>query len=356
MTQGEQWLRRPQSVWLRKALFQIHLWTGIGVGLYVLMISLTGSAIVFRDEIYVALGRTPKVAVIQNHRLTHDQIKAAAQTVYPAYDINWIFESTKADEPTDIWMHKKSDGSDKKRRFDPYTGKDLGNSVPFVLPMVAWLADLHTNLLAGTTGRFVNGIGAIFVTLLCITGIVVWWPGIQNWRRSLTIRREENWKRFNWDLHSAIGIWSMFFVLMWGITGIYLVFPKPFERSVNHFSRVTQFRGEVPSETGSDLNAGAIVTRETDKDGNVQIRFRRGRAKPTPGDRIVRSFTLAHFGTFGGKTVKAIWLLFGLMPAVLFTTGFLMWWNRVVFPFLKRAPVPQSPLNEAATLRLRPQK
>ena len=27
----ERWVRHPQQVWARKALFQIHLWTGIGV-------------------------------------------------------------------------------------------------------------------------------------------------------------------------------------------------------------------------------------------------------------------------------------------------------------------------------------
>jgi hypothetical protein len=47
-----QWLQRPQNVWLRRALFQIHLWTGVGVGLYVLAISISGSASVFRNEIY----------------------------------------------------------------------------------------------------------------------------------------------------------------------------------------------------------------------------------------------------------------------------------------------------------------
>ena len=50
-------IRQPQGVWARKALFQIHLWTGIGVGLYIFVISVTGSAIVFRREITrLALG------------------------------------------------------------------------------------------------------------------------------------------------------------------------------------------------------------------------------------------------------------------------------------------------------------
>jgi uncharacterized iron-regulated membrane protein len=47
--------RQPQTVWLRRALFQVHLWTGIGAGLYVLLVSLSGSAIVFRRETDKAL-------------------------------------------------------------------------------------------------------------------------------------------------------------------------------------------------------------------------------------------------------------------------------------------------------------
>ena len=37
-------VQRPQQVWLRKALFQIHLWTGILVGLYIIAIGISGRA------------------------------------------------------------------------------------------------------------------------------------------------------------------------------------------------------------------------------------------------------------------------------------------------------------------------
>jgi uncharacterized iron-regulated membrane protein len=62
MNYWERWLRRPQSLWLRKAIFQIHLWTGIALGLYVFVISVSGSAIVFRNELYNGLwpGRSTK--------------------------------------------------------------------------------------------------------------------------------------------------------------------------------------------------------------------------------------------------------------------------------------------------------
>jgi len=45
------WLHQPQRVWLRKIGFQIHLWSGICVGLYVFLISITGSVLVYRNEL-----------------------------------------------------------------------------------------------------------------------------------------------------------------------------------------------------------------------------------------------------------------------------------------------------------------
>ena len=48
MTTWQRWVQRPQSLAVRKAILQVHLWVGIGVGLYILLISISGSAIVYR--------------------------------------------------------------------------------------------------------------------------------------------------------------------------------------------------------------------------------------------------------------------------------------------------------------------
>jgi hypothetical protein len=58
LTVWQRWLRQPQKIWLRKALFQVHLWTGIALGLYILMISLTGSVLVYSNELYRAATRS----------------------------------------------------------------------------------------------------------------------------------------------------------------------------------------------------------------------------------------------------------------------------------------------------------
>src|SRR5207247_6356099 len=71
----------------------------------------------------------------------------------------------------------------------------LGDSVLPGLRLIRRLLDLHDDLLAGGTGRKVNGVGALLLVVLSCTGIVVWWPGIKTWRQSLTVHRNRSEER-----------------------------------------------------------------------------------------------------------------------------------------------------------------
>ena len=51
MSSWRRWLKRPQTVWLRRIAFQLHLWTGVVLSLYVILLSLTGSVLVYRVEL-----------------------------------------------------------------------------------------------------------------------------------------------------------------------------------------------------------------------------------------------------------------------------------------------------------------
>src|SRR6185312_11869680 len=240
MTFWSRALRRPQSLWARKALFQIHLWTGIGLGIYILLSSVSGSAIVFRNELYKNLWPGPKLVAITGPRLSKDDLKKAVRKEWPKYSVTYIWEAKRPNEATEVWIepdgvaHPKTKG----RLVNPFTGEDLGPSRPAMIGLLAWCSDLHTNLLAGNTGRKVNGLMAILVVLLSITGLMIWWPGTGRLKRSLTIDAKSNWKRLNWDLHTVVGFWMFAFVFIWGVTGVYLVFPTPFQVAVNHFSKL----------------------------------------------------------------------------------------------------------------------
>ena len=312
MTFRERVLRQPQTLWIRKAVFQIHLWTGIGVGLYIVVISLTGSAVVFRRELMRTFANRPQISKhdLSTYRLSEDELRAAAQRAYPDYRVAKVWRGRNGNVAVDIWMERGK--AEKKHLFDPYTGMDLGETIPPGVRTIDWLVSLHDDLLGGFTGRFVNGIGAVFLVVLCVTGAIVWWPGTKTWRRSLSVQWNAGWKRMNWDLHSAIGFWAFALVFMWAVSGIYLVFPHPFGTLVDFFE---------PLEPGS--------------------------LAPRHGDIALEWLAKLHFGRFAGVKTKALWAFMGLIPPALFLTGALMWWNRVLRPA-------KSTLRRTSAVRLRP--
>jgi uncharacterized iron-regulated membrane protein len=148
-----------------------------------------------------------------------------------------------------------------------------------------WIKDLHTDLTLGKSGRAVNGVGAISIVLLAATGAVLWWPGIHSWRRHLKVRTRVGFRRFNWELHSAVGFWVCPFVLMWGITGIVLILDT------------------MP----------------------VHALQPAGLSVPS---RLAAVSYLLHFGRFASPIGRLFWGVVGVAPALLFITGLLMWWKR----------------------------
>jgi uncharacterized iron-regulated membrane protein len=299
MSSWEKWVNRPQSLCLRRALFQVHLWTGIGIGLYVLLMSVSGSVLVYRRELSLAFSREPRISAGPGARMSVDELKQTAKRAYPEYEATRVYEPKNPDQPIEIVLEH---GEKRLQRlFNPYTGADLGDSLQPGFRFILWLADLHDNLLWGRTGRRLNLAGGILGTLLCLTGAIIWWPGLNHWRDSLSVRWKENRKGFNWALHSAMGFWSIAFIFMWGITGIYLSIPESFNAIVDFL--------------------------EPAHESSKALRF---------GDQFLYWLARVHFGRFAGQPVKFIWTVLGFAPAVLFVTGTLMWWKRVLGPWMRR--------------------
>lgn len=311
LSMWQRWTRQPQKIWLRRALFQVHLWSGIAVGLYILMISVTGSVLVYSNELYRAATPESVLSKGSGALLTDERLTEAATRVYQGYRVVHLGRALNPDQAVDVWLQRGEET--KKRLFDPRSGRDLGDSVPAGIWMVSKLIDLHDNLLAGESGRRVNGLGALAALALAATGLVIWWPGIKTWRRSLRLHRGAGWKRSMWELHSMIGFWSLAFTLVFALSGLYLSDPQPLQDLADRLEPLTA------------ANAGTRI-----------------------GDGVIYWLAILHFGRINGigfpcggpgicdQTVKAIWALFGMAPAAMFVTGAIMWWNRVLRPRLAR--------------------
>jgi uncharacterized iron-regulated membrane protein len=267
----------------------VHLWVGLGVGLYLVLLSVTGSLSVIRPDVHRWF--VPRTVATEGTKLTGDALQEAVRRTYPSYEVTQVFERRRADAPVMITLQR--DGAIEERLFDPYALRDLGLTYPPITEAIEWVVDLHDNLLAGTTGRFVNGIGALLFVALTITGAIIWWPGVGRVRHALAPGKPAKTARFARRLHNTLGIWVLALLFIWAITAVYFSFPDPFEATMDYLDE--------------DL---------TDAQ--------------RPGDWLVRFLVNVHFGRQWGMTVKVLWMVLGLVPAALFVTGFVTWWARVV--------------------------
>jgi uncharacterized iron-regulated membrane protein len=380
-------------VFVRRVLFQVHLWVGVCTGLYIFVVCVTGAALVFRIDMQRALHPHLFTARTAGPVAHPADVMESVARAFPAATVSGV------DAPTTLRPTYLAYALAGERfltiLLDPVTAELLGE-----LPedsAVRTLQDLHFDLLAGRAGRVINGLGALFLLTMCLTGLVIWWPGRSNWARGLIVDFSRSWRRITWELHSAVGIWTITFIAMWSVTGVYFVFPTQFRSALNRLSPLTvaqtprsdpsrstgsaplrwralvdaarvhapgqhvarvvapssptaaflvMFSPEEPTPTGDaeltsiylDQYSGALLTTPPATD-------------PSLGDIIMAWTAALHVGNFGGNAVRMAWLVLGLAPPVLFVTGFLMWWTRIVRPRWLRVSQPAA---ESSTLHTAP--
>lgn len=366
----------PRRHWLRRALFQVHLWTGIAVGLYIFVSGVSGSALVFHEELgrraQAHLREVPPSEVEGERTLTLDEARAAVVKALPDQNLLSIAPPHGTYGRFAAGLFK---GRYRLAFVHPVTG-EVSGPVEAGGPALSWLHELHANLLAGGRGRWLNGIGGGLLCLLCITGIVIWWPGRGKWRRALTIDRSAGWKRQVFDLHNATGFWLLIPVALFAVTGSYFTWPRQYRAAIAAVSPLTpsdppksdverrgltrvslealvaQARAHEPHARlvrvatpgradrpytvfladGPSNDQRALTRYFFDQHTGELLKIAPRGVTGSIGDKVVAWIGPLHTGSYGGVWVKTIYVVLGLAPALLFATGFLMWWNRVVTP------------------------
>jgi uncharacterized iron-regulated membrane protein len=375
-------MHQPRRTFLRRALFQIHLYAGIVVALYAIVIGVTGSALVFQPQIRAWHDRGVLQTQGKGPRISVDDAVAAVHRVRPEFMIMSIrFPASEHD------TYLLSSGHMGGHQFsvDPYSGRVIAELQP-PHDFLSWLQELHFNLLGGKTGRLINGLGAAIMLLLAGTGIVIWWPGKVHWRRALSVSWKSRWKRINYDLHNTVGFFTLLFLLVIAATGMYYSWPKQVDAlliQVSHSQRkaaapvandpgrlrklplselLVRAQSSVPGAwpsmvmTGHGRAATKITLmsagpRQYQYSSYVYLDPWRGDILRVDGvqgrswgDTVLAWIPVLHFGTFGGGAVVYVaWMLLGLTPVLLGVSGLLMWWNRVLSKQIPRAARTRKP-------------
>jgi uncharacterized iron-regulated membrane protein len=362
-------IHHPRRLFLRKALFQIHLWAGILLSLYLVVIALTGSILVFEDEFTAITLPNGLHAYNPTQTATIAQVVRAFNTTYPHATIE---DLTLPTATIPAFQLRATDT--QHHQFNLVANPQT--ATPYDQPR-NWLNvthDLHVYLLLGQAhGIQINGIGAAILLALAITGICLWWPGLRVWTRGLRVSFRHNWRRINYDTHSAIGIWTLAIVTWWAISGIYFAWYRQVGVAVNVISPIrnmippTPTTPLLPSINRATLEQVLVSAHQASPRGTLfsissptlhtpTIHAEMDLGKPgdfshrdivtldtataqvlsiwhygnnqSLGDWILWAMHPLHFGTLWGLPFKILWFLLGLSLALLTVTGLLMYWNR----------------------------
>lgn len=254
-----------------KILFRrIHLYLALAAGLVFFVQCLSGTVLVFEEEITHAVhperytvavpAGQPRLLLAQlasQFSQTHPKDKVLGFKVYadPARTVELTYRDSKA-KPGGLRGEMGHGRSESKRDGDqaphgregrgeggpggpgkgpgkgrpergstaylnPYTGQVLGLQTEKQLPVFKFAEDLHRRLLAGEVGKALTGLAALFILVITATGIVLWWPKTRDMLRGrLRIKWGASGKRLTHDLHVVLGFYTSLFLFGLALTGV----------------------------------------------------------------------------------------------------------------------------------------
>lgn len=281
---------------MQRFLVRVHRWIGIVLFAYVALICLTGSALVYRPELFRYFEPQPISVPVRAAMLSDAQLLAAAARAFPGEEATAVWPAHEPSHAVEVELVKGEDV--RGHLFDPYTGQALRHAIPWDFWAVSKLLELHTDLLGGDSGRLLNGALGLGLLFMALTGVLVWRPNKPRAVSASTGRKPRSLRRW----HMTVGIGSAVAVAMWGLTGFNLAYPDVLMAVVDYF------------EPFDEMNPVERV-----------------------GDKVSYWFAYLHFGRLGGyvpgcgrgdgcdQAFKALWAAVALLPAFLAISGFMLW-------------------------------
>lgn len=353
---------------LRKLALVLHRYAGIIAGVLLVIISLTGSLLVFSGEIEHFFHPQLLTVAPQEQVISAQQIVDAAKKAYPDFKThriiipehsNWVYEV----------MMQSPNAESINVYLNQYTGEVTG-SRPWKQSLGGFLIDLHVHLLSGDIGAQVVGVCGVILLLMGVTGLILW-NGWHNLKQGLKFRWNAPGKLVNYDLHKLGGILSVTVLSLLAFTGTAMVFWTPVEAAVYSLTQTplpppvpqSKVVAGVPPMGIDDLlqksqatlpfakfykifpakepeDAFSVWMQLPDENefnktpwlyfdqytGNL-LQIKNPKSAPF-ASQFMEAMGVLHFGEYGGFLSKFIYFIIGLTPLGLLITGLIMWQQR----------------------------
>jgi uncharacterized iron-regulated membrane protein len=361
------------TVKIRRIFGKAHLWVGLLTAPVVFFICVTGTIIVFGDEIIeFSAGKARYVKEVKQDKVSIEIILKTLKQVYP--DRLTPFYLVAYQDPNRSLRFNTFGKTIGLRMVyvDPYTGEVLKDDPTINFFFI--VAHLHHSLLLGEAGEWVVKISTLLFVISLITGIVLWLPKNRDLRYSKTsflIKWQAKFKNLNYDLHNVLGFYSLAVVLTLSLTGLILAFESWKNVTIDVFGGNSQLNwkknttewdrsiqpyplnniiernfNDHPEKSQIQImtylkDAGYYYLKASERValkstiGQTFLVFdkRDGKEVRMPetvyrNETIENTIWMLHMGTWYGTLGKNITLIGGVIATSLPVTGFVIWINK----------------------------
>lgn len=217
---------RP-STSFRRLCRRLHYWFGVGIAVPFFLIAISGCIIGFGREVDMLL--SPEF-----YRATGPDLTVSAQQVLDTARADSSVPVMTLQVPgpdLPVWIVSLGNGKgtgigiQREVFIDPQSGSILGERETYPT-LIRFMHRLHDALLMDETGRQLVGYLGLMLAGLIVTGLFVWLPPPQGWRRSFLPRRGAKGTRWLLDWHTAAFAWPLLLIVLVTVTGITLEFPQ----------------------------------------------------------------------------------------------------------------------------------
>jgi len=347
---------------MHRTLYKIHSWAGLLAGLALLLVALSGSVLVFNEEIshYLYPERLTVAPVGERHSL--DACYRLVRTRYP--QLAYVSPDRLVSRPEESVAFRGEAGGVQYRAYvNPYTLEILYFGERYAQAM-DWLLLFHYSLAGGKAGELLVALLGLALLLSVVTGLYLYRRSILPVLLFQVRINRKNWRTLSSGLHRVVGVWSLLFNLLIAGTGFWMMRytfsseqydgtfeqqpqPIPLRFSLDNALQTIRNRypdlevtymflprqpGEAVFVYGS-MHGRSFLYGDYGDELSLDpqtgaIQSTRLIGQKTLGEKLESMVFPLHAGMFGHWTIKIAYSLLGLMPGLLSVTGFLLWWRR----------------------------
>lgn len=353
---------------MNRFLRTIHLWIGLVVGALFCISGLSGSVLVFDDELDSYFNSELWYVEPQTGPIRLNEATAKVRSVLPDRTLLYARLPREPNRSIEYWM-----GGDGVQRvyIDPWSLDILGVRGEHAGPL-GFLHDLHVHLLAGAQGLLANGLLGLVLLFTVLTGLWLAWPGWRRLLKALRIPREGPQVARWFALHRSTGLMLWLLLFISALTGAAMVFheqtnaalialfggpglPEPPRIEASAPRPAVKPPGELLKTAASVIPDAKATWIQFSARPSAPFTVRlRHPGNPHPNGtsyvvvdaatgEVLMSYNAnhggagqqladlkypLHIGTALGLPGRAVMLATGLVPTLLFVTGVYTWWRK----------------------------